>query len=159
MTTGAIIIAEILLLHIHEAVAGKSPHGKTIVDIDKYEPIARLGGLFYCRVKEVFELPKPNEEQLSKRQQEYREQARHTSVVLLFNLVFLHWSLLSVSSCRSIKPMPVAFKFSCSASCYTVMQDQVVALLLEHRSAACVSLQTGESAKHTVDPPKEGDAK
>jgi hypothetical protein len=147
-------------LHIHEAVAGKSPHGKTIVDIDKYEPIARLGGLFYCRVKEVFELPRPNEEQLSKRQQEYHEQARRTSDFLLFNLVFMHWSLLlSVSSRRNIKAMPVAFRFSCTAFCHTVMQDQVVALLPEHPSAFCVSLQTGESAKHTVDPPQEGDAK
>ena len=88
MTTGAIIIAEILLLHIHEAVAGKSPHGKTIVDIDKYEPIARLGGLFYCRVKEVFELPRPNEEQISERQQEYYEQARHTSLFCYSILFF-----------------------------------------------------------------------
>ncbi|DBA80506.1 hypothetical protein WJX77_000890 [Trebouxia sp. C0004] len=92
VTTGAIIIAEILLLHIHEGVAGKTPHGKTIVDIDKYEPIARLGGNFYCRVKEVFELTRPNEEQMSKRQHEYHQ-------------------------------------------------------------------QTGESSKHTVDPPQEGDAK
>ncbi len=80
MTTGAIIIAEILLLHIHEGVAGKTPHGKTIVDIDKYEPIARLGGNFYCRVKEVFELVRPNEDQMSKRQEEYHQQARHASV-------------------------------------------------------------------------------
>ena len=55
--------------------------------------------------------------------------------------------------------MPVAFEFGCSAYCYTVMQDQVVALLPEHASAGCVSLQTGESAKHAVDPPQEGDAK
>ena len=55
--------------------------------------------------------------------------------------------------------MRVAFKYSCSAFGCTVMQDQVVALLPEHASAVCVSLQTGESAKHTVDPPKEGDAK
>jgi len=67
--------------------------------------------------------------------------------------------VLTASSHRNIKPMPVAFKFSCSAFCYTVMQDQVVALLPEHASAVCVSLQTGESAKHTVDPPQEGDAK
>ena len=55
--------------------------------------------------------------------------------------------------------MRIAFKYSCSAFGCTVMQDQVVALLPEHASAVCVSLQTGESAKHTVDPPKEGDAK
>lgn len=73
-TTGAIIIAEIVLMHIHEGIASKSPHsGKTIVDIDKYEPIARLGGNFYGRIKEVFELSRPNDEQMHKR----AEQLKH----------------------------------------------------------------------------------
>ena len=72
--TGAILIAEILVVHVHEGIAGKSPHGKTIVDIDKFEPIARLGGNFYGRIKEVFELTRPNDEEMYKRQEEYRKQ-------------------------------------------------------------------------------------
>lgn len=82
-STGAIIIAEILIMHVHEGIAGKSPTGKTIVDIDKYEPIARLGGNFYGRIKEVFELTRPNDEQMRKRQEEYAKQVRHRRYFLL----------------------------------------------------------------------------
>ena len=74
-TTGAIIIAEIVLMHVHEGVASKSPHsGSVIVDIDKYEPIARLGGNFYGRIKEVFELPRPNDEQMQKRAEQRQKE-------------------------------------------------------------------------------------
>ena len=73
-TTGAIIIAEIVLMHVHEGVAGKSPSGKVIVDIDKYEPIARLGGNFYGRIKEVFELSRPNSEQMRHRIEQLQTQ-------------------------------------------------------------------------------------
>lgn len=76
--TGAILIAEILVVHVHEGIAGKSPHGKTIVDIDKFEPIARLGGNFYGRIKEVFELTRPNDEEMYKRQEEYRKQNKES---------------------------------------------------------------------------------
>ena len=61
-------------MHVHEGVAGKSPSGKTIVDIDKYEPIARLGGNMYGRIKEIFELKRPDNEQMAKRQQEFQRQ-------------------------------------------------------------------------------------
>lgn len=73
-TTGAIIIAEIVLMHVHEGIAGKSPSGKVIVDIDKYEPIARLGGNYYGRIKEVFELSRPNDAQMHKRAEQLRTQ-------------------------------------------------------------------------------------
>lgn len=73
-TTGAIIIAEIVLMHVHEGIAGKSPSGKVIVDIDKYEPIARLGGNFYGRIKEVFELSRPNDAQMLKRAEQLQTQ-------------------------------------------------------------------------------------
>lgn len=76
VTTGAIIIAEIVLVHIHEGVATKSPHGKTIVDIDKYEPSCRIGGNMWCKVKEVFELIRPNDKQMQKRQEEFHKQVR-----------------------------------------------------------------------------------
>ncbi|KAL3156054.1 hypothetical protein ABBQ32_013042 [Trebouxia sp. C0010 RCD-2024] len=62
-------------MHVHEAVAGKSPSGKVIVDIDKYEPIARLGGNFYGRIKEVFELSRPNSEQMRHRVEQLHTQA------------------------------------------------------------------------------------
>lgn len=65
-------------MHVHEAVAGKSPSGKVIVDIDKYEPIARLGGNFYGRIKEVFELSRPNSEQMR-----HRVEQLHTQVGLV----------------------------------------------------------------------------
>ena len=73
-TTGAIIIAEIVLMHVHEGIAGKSPSGKVIVDIDKYEPIARLGGNYYGRIKDVFELSRPNDTQMHKRAEQLRTQ-------------------------------------------------------------------------------------
>lgn len=78
-TTGAILIGEILVMHVHEGVAGKSPTGKTIVDIDKYQPISRLGGNFYGRIKEVIELPRPTDEECARRCQEYKEQVGLTS--------------------------------------------------------------------------------
>ena len=77
-TTGAIIIAEIVVMHIHEGIAGKSPRGKTIVDIDKYEPIARLGGNYYGRIKEVFALARPTDEEMLRRQDELRMQVHTT---------------------------------------------------------------------------------
>ena len=78
-TTGAIIIGEILVMHIHEGVAGKSPTGKTIVDIDKYQPISRLGGNFYGRIKEIVELPRPTDEECARRCKEYKEQVSMAS--------------------------------------------------------------------------------
>lgn len=73
-TTGAIIIAEIVLMHVHEGIAGKSPSGKIVVDIDKYEPIARLGGNYYGRIKEVFELSRPDNAQMHKRAEQLQTQ-------------------------------------------------------------------------------------
>lgn len=61
-------------MHIHEGVAGKSPTGKTIIDIDKYQPISRLGGNFYGRIKEVIELPRPTDDECARRAKEFKEQ-------------------------------------------------------------------------------------
>ena len=61
-------------MHIHEGVAGKSPTGKTIIDIDKYQPISRLGGNFYGRIKEIIELPRPTDEECARRAKEFKEQ-------------------------------------------------------------------------------------
>ena len=59
--TANILIAEVLLWHIHEGVAGRTPHSNNlVVDLDKYQPISRLGGISYGRVTETFELPRPD---------------------------------------------------------------------------------------------------
>ncbi|KAL4859768.1 hypothetical protein ACK3TF_000057 [Chlorella vulgaris] len=58
--TCVIVIGEVVLMHVHEGVAGKSPSGKLIVDINKYRPISRLGGNTYGRVAGLFDLPRPD---------------------------------------------------------------------------------------------------
>jgi hypothetical protein len=40
--------------------AGKSPSGKLVVDIERYQPISRLGGNTYARVRGLFDLPRPD---------------------------------------------------------------------------------------------------
>lgn len=40
--------------------AGKSPSGKLVVDIERYQPISRLGGNTYARVGGLFDLPRPD---------------------------------------------------------------------------------------------------
>lgn len=65
--TANILIAEVLLWHIHEGVAGRTPHSNNlVVDLDKYQPISRLGGISYGRVTETFDLPRPDAEKALK---------------------------------------------------------------------------------------------
>lgn len=58
--TGTIVIGEVVLMHVHEGVAGRSPSGKLVVDIDKYRPMSRLGGNTYARTSGLFDLPRPD---------------------------------------------------------------------------------------------------
>jgi len=58
--TTTIIIGQVVLMHIADGVAGKSPSGKLIVDIEKYKPMSRLGGNIYGRAEGLFELPRPD---------------------------------------------------------------------------------------------------
>ncbi|KAL4444869.1 hypothetical protein ABPG77_003919 [Micractinium sp. CCAP 211/92] len=58
--TGTIVIGEVLLMHVHEGVAGRSPSGKLVVDIEKYQPMSRLGGNTYARTSGLFDLPRPD---------------------------------------------------------------------------------------------------
>ena len=51
--TSTVVMAEVVLFHVLEEVTAKSPSGKTIVDINKYRPMARLGGNFYGVVSQV----------------------------------------------------------------------------------------------------------
>jgi flavin reductase (DIM6/NTAB) family NADH-FMN oxidoreductase RutF len=56
---GNIIIAEVLLMHINEAILNED---KTMIDQTKLQHIARLGGDWYCKVNSanLFAVPKPN---------------------------------------------------------------------------------------------------
>ncbi len=45
--TTTLVMGQVVLFHVLEEVAAKSPSGKTIVDIAKYRPMTRLGGNFY----------------------------------------------------------------------------------------------------------------
>ena len=39
--TGTIVIAEVVMVHLLQEVTAKSPHGKTIVDVNKLRPMSR----------------------------------------------------------------------------------------------------------------------
>ena len=56
---GNLIIAEVLLMHISEAILNKD---KTMIDQTKLHHIARLGGDWYCKVdsSNLFKVAKPN---------------------------------------------------------------------------------------------------
>lgn len=56
---GNLIIAEVLLMHINEAVLNED---KTMIDQTKLHHIARLGGDWYCKVdsSNLFKVEKPN---------------------------------------------------------------------------------------------------
>ncbi len=54
------MVAEVVLFHVAEGVAGRSPSGKLVVDPVKLQAMCRLGGLAYGKVTELFELPRPS---------------------------------------------------------------------------------------------------
>lgn len=54
------VIGEVVMWHVAEGVAGKSPSGKLVVDIQKLKPISRLGGNTYGRTNDIFDLPRPD---------------------------------------------------------------------------------------------------
>ncbi len=56
---GNLVIAEVLLMHINEAVLNED---KTMIDQTKLQHIARLGGDWYCKVNSsnLFKVEKPN---------------------------------------------------------------------------------------------------
>lgn len=60
VATGMIVIGEVVLAHMHQEVATKTPHsGKDVVDISKYYPVSRLGGISYGRTTEYYDIPRP----------------------------------------------------------------------------------------------------
>ncbi|KIZ02461.1 hypothetical protein MNEG_5495 [Monoraphidium neglectum] len=60
--SGAIVIGEVLLIHVAEAVTGRSPTGKLVVDPLLLQPVSRLGGVTYGSVKELYDIPRPDKE-------------------------------------------------------------------------------------------------
>ena len=60
--TATILIGEVVLAHVLEAVTSRTGHGHIIVDIDKYAPVSRLGGDSYARVTELYDIPRPGKE-------------------------------------------------------------------------------------------------
>jgi len=58
--TTTIVIGQVLMVHVADGVAGKSPSGKLVVDIGKYKPVCRLGGNTYGWVGGLFDLPRPD---------------------------------------------------------------------------------------------------
>ncbi len=58
--TTTIILGQVVMMHINQGVAGKSPSGKLTVDFEKLRPVARLGGNTYGEVGRVYDLPRPD---------------------------------------------------------------------------------------------------
>ncbi|KAK9833388.1 hypothetical protein WJX81_000759 [Elliptochloris bilobata] len=59
-STGRIMIGEVVLVHVAEAVVNRSQEGKLTVDLAKYRPVSRLGGDSYARICEAYDLPRPD---------------------------------------------------------------------------------------------------
>ena len=57
--TATILIAEVILVHVLEAVTTRTGHDHVIVDINKYAPVSRMGGDSYARVTELYNIPRP----------------------------------------------------------------------------------------------------
>lgn len=55
-----VVIGEVVMWHVAEGVAGKSPSGKLVVDPLKLRPMARMGGNTYARVCGMFDLARPD---------------------------------------------------------------------------------------------------
>lgn len=61
--TCTILLADVVMFHIAEAVASQSPNSKKlIVDPVKLQPISRLGGNIFGRVSSMFEIPRPDKD-------------------------------------------------------------------------------------------------
>eukprot|EP00775_Hariotina_reticulata_P007916 gene7916-8112_t len=58
--SSAVVLGEVVLLHIADGVAGRSPSGKLVVDPVKLQPVCRLGGVTYGRVTELYDIVRPD---------------------------------------------------------------------------------------------------
>jgi flavin reductase (DIM6/NTAB) family NADH-FMN oxidoreductase RutF len=60
--SSAVVIGEVVLAHVAEAVTGRSPSGKLVVDPLKLRAVSRLGGVTYGLATELFDIPRPDKE-------------------------------------------------------------------------------------------------
>ena len=60
VVTATAIVGEVVMFHIHEAVANVEWEGKPRVDMARYAPVCRLGGDTYGRVGSGYDLPRPD---------------------------------------------------------------------------------------------------
>ena len=60
--TATMLIGEVVLVHVLEAVTARTGHDHVIVDIDKFAPVSRMGGDSYARVTELYDIPRPGKE-------------------------------------------------------------------------------------------------
>jgi flavin reductase (DIM6/NTAB) family NADH-FMN oxidoreductase RutF len=58
--SNAVVLGEVVMFHIADSVAGRSPTGKLVVDPTKLQPVCRLGGVTYGRVTELYNIPRPD---------------------------------------------------------------------------------------------------
>ena len=58
--TATIVVGEIVMFHVNESVAKKTPSGSTYVGLEELQPISRLGGNTYGRSRECFDLARPD---------------------------------------------------------------------------------------------------
>mmetsp|Transcript_3926 Transcript_3926/g.11368 ORF Transcript_3926/g.11368 Transcript_3926/m.11368 type:complete len:138 (+) Transcript_3926:692-1105(+) len=58
--TATVVVGEIVMFHVNEGVARKTPSGSTYVGLDELQPISRLGGNTYGRSRECFDLARPD---------------------------------------------------------------------------------------------------
>jgi flavin reductase (DIM6/NTAB) family NADH-FMN oxidoreductase RutF len=59
--SSAVVIGQVVLAHVHPAVAGASPSGRLVVDATKLRPVARMGGNTYAASPALFDLPRPTD--------------------------------------------------------------------------------------------------
>jgi len=62
VVTTTVVIGEVVLAHIAEAVADKSPSGKVVVNPVKLRAIARLGGITYGLTTDLCDMARPDED-------------------------------------------------------------------------------------------------
>ena len=70
--TATIVIGEVVLIHVLEAMTARTGSGKIIVDFAKYAPVSRLGGDTYARITETYDLPRPGKEWQERAAESYR---------------------------------------------------------------------------------------
>ena len=58
----ALVLGQVLAVHVHQAVLVKdgAGQGQPTVDVNRLRPLGRLGGNTYCRVGSTFDLPRPD---------------------------------------------------------------------------------------------------